>query len=213
MSALDAGALRAADPTGQLAEVLDLGDHLQDALWRVESAAIAPRESAGLVVAAHVLAKRGAAPELPAAAESDAGRVDDKEAAVREANASRMDERLLAREDALNVRATELTEREQALGVRLAPKVEVELNDIALRLVAAGLGDTYLPRAFTRVPYFPAGLHTVSFSPALYDTFAVVTRPAARLSPGVRELLDGLEAHLQAVAADSGQKPSRQVSL
>ena len=96
----------------------------------------------------------------------------------------------------------QLAERAQALGVRLAPKVEVELKDIALRLVAAGLGDTYLPRAFTRVPYFPAGLHTVSFSPALYDTFAVVTRPAARLSPGVRELLDGLEAHLQAVAAE-----------
>ncbi len=107
----------------------------------------------------------------------------------------------------------QLAERAQALGVRLAPKVEVELKDIALRLVAAGLGDTYLPRAFTRVPYFPAGLHTVPFSPALYDTFAVVTRPAARLSPGVRELLDGLEAHLQAVAADSDQKPSRQVSL
>ena len=41
---------------------------------------------------------------------------------------------------------------------------------------------------------------TASFSPALYDTFAVITRPGARLSPGVRELLTDLEAHMRAVA-------------
>ena len=94
----------------------------------------------------------------------------------------------------------QLAERAQALGVRLGPKVEVELKDLALRLVAAGLGDTYLPSAFTRMPYYPSGLHTVSFSPALHDTFAIVTRPGTRLSPGVRELLAGLEAHMRAVA-------------
>jgi DNA-binding transcriptional LysR family regulator len=96
----------------------------------------------------------------------------------------------------------QLAERAQALGVRLAPKVEVELKDIALRLVAAGIGDTYLPSAFTRAPYYPAGLRTVSFEPALYDTFAMVTRAGARLSPGVRELLAGIEAHMRAVAEE-----------
>ena len=94
----------------------------------------------------------------------------------------------------------QLAERAQARGLRLRPKVEVELKDLALRLVAAGVGDTYLPSAYTRAPYYPAGLHTAPFSPALYDTFAVVTRPGARLSPGIRELLAGLEAHLQTVA-------------
>jgi DNA-binding transcriptional LysR family regulator len=96
----------------------------------------------------------------------------------------------------------QLAERAQALGVRLQPKVEVELKDIALRLVAAGVGDTYLPSAYTRAPYYPASLSTASFSPALYDTMAIVTRPGARLSPGVRELLAGLEAHMRAVAAE-----------
>jgi DNA-binding transcriptional LysR family regulator len=94
----------------------------------------------------------------------------------------------------------QLAERAQALGLRLQPKVEVELKDIALRLVAAGIGDTYLPSAFTRAPYFPAGLHTASFAPAMFDTFAVVTRSGARLSAGVRELLARLEAHMRAVA-------------
>src|SRR5918999_370684 len=94
----------------------------------------------------------------------------------------------------------QLAERAQALGVDLQPKVEVELKDIALRLVAAGIGDTYLPTAYTHAPYYPAGLSTAPFSPALYDTFAIITRPGARLSPGVRELLTELEAHMRAVA-------------
>lgn len=94
----------------------------------------------------------------------------------------------------------QLVERAQALGMRLRPRVEVELKDIALQLVAAGVGDTYLPSAYTRAPYYPEGLSTASFSPALYDTFAIVTRPGARLSAGVRELLAGLEEHLRSVA-------------
>ena len=51
----------------------------------------------------------------------------------------------------------QLAERAQALGLRLRPRVEVELKDLALRLVAAGVGDTYLPSAYTRAPYYPAG--------------------------------------------------------
>ena len=84
--------------------------------------------------------------------------------------------------------------------IRLLPKVEVELKDIALRLVAAGIGDTYLPSAYTRAPYYPTGLSTAPFSPALHDTFAIITRPGARLTPGVHELLGLLEAHMRTVA-------------
>jgi DNA-binding transcriptional LysR family regulator len=94
----------------------------------------------------------------------------------------------------------QLADRAQALGVRLRPRVEVELKDIALRLVAAGIGDTYIPTAYTRAPYHPPGLSTAPFSPALYDTFAIVTRTGARLSTGVRALLEDIEAHMRAVA-------------
>ena len=96
----------------------------------------------------------------------------------------------------------QLAERAQADGLRLRPRVEVEFIDLALRLVAEGLGDTYLPSAYRRAPFYPEGLSTVAFSPALYDTFAVVTRRAARLSPAVRELIADLETHMPAVASD-----------
>jgi len=52
MSALDAAAVAAVDSTGQAGEILDLGDHLQDALWRVESAAIAPADAPGGMIVA-----------------------------------------------------------------------------------------------------------------------------------------------------------------
>jgi hypothetical protein len=94
----------------------------------------------------------------------------------------------------------QLAERAQVAGVRLHPRVEVEMKDIALRLVAAGIGDTYLPSAYTHAPYYPAGLTTAPFTPALYDTFAIITRPGAQLSPGVRELLADIETHMRAVA-------------
>jgi glucose/mannose-6-phosphate isomerase len=52
MAALDAAACRAVDSTGQIADVLGLSEHLRDALWRVDSAAIAPFDApGGLIVA------------------------------------------------------------------------------------------------------------------------------------------------------------------
>ncbi len=51
MAPLDAAAVAAVDPTGQAAEILDLPVHLRDAQWRVDSAGLRPRESAGLVIA------------------------------------------------------------------------------------------------------------------------------------------------------------------
>jgi DNA-binding transcriptional LysR family regulator len=96
----------------------------------------------------------------------------------------------------------QLAERAQARGLRIRPRVEVELIETALRLVADGLGDTYLPSAYTHAPYYPNNLHTVAFSPALHDTFAIVTRPGSRLSPGLREFLHELERHMLAVATE-----------
>ncbi|HEX8101048.1 MAG TPA: bifunctional phosphoglucose/phosphomannose isomerase [Solirubrobacteraceae bacterium] len=52
VATLDTGAVGAVDSTGQAAEILDLPLHLSDALWRVESAAIKPADSAGGMIVA-----------------------------------------------------------------------------------------------------------------------------------------------------------------
>jgi glucose/mannose-6-phosphate isomerase len=52
MTPLDRDAVAAVDSTGQAAEILDLHVHLSDALWRVDSAAIAPLDAGGGLVVA-----------------------------------------------------------------------------------------------------------------------------------------------------------------
>src|ERR687889_655835 len=52
MTRLDAAACKAVDSTGQFGEALRLADHLRDAMWRVDSANLAPVDAhGGLIVA------------------------------------------------------------------------------------------------------------------------------------------------------------------
>ena len=99
-----------------------------------------------------------------------------------------------------------LKERAQAHGLRLRPRVEVEMAELALASSRAGSATPTSP-SYTHAPYYPAGLTTAPFTPALYNTFAIVTRPAARLAPGTRELLADLETHMHALADDSTAPP------
>ena len=52
MATLDRAAVAAVDSTNQVDEILDLPDHLRDALWRVDSAAIAPSDAPGGIIVA-----------------------------------------------------------------------------------------------------------------------------------------------------------------
>jgi glucose/mannose-6-phosphate isomerase len=52
LSDLDRSAVAAVDEAGQAADILDLPNHLRDALWRVESASIEPIDAAGGLVVA-----------------------------------------------------------------------------------------------------------------------------------------------------------------
>ena len=90
----------------------------------------------------------------------------------------------------------QLRERAQRAGVSLVPTIEVEFPETAIRLVQRGAGDTLLGHVITGAPEFPADIHVAHFQPRLYDTFAVATRPGARLSPATRELLAIAEERL-----------------
>lgn len=90
----------------------------------------------------------------------------------------------------------QLLERAQEAGVRLTARIEVETLAMALRLVADGLGDTYLPRAHTLMASFPPGLTIASFRPAMFDTLALVTRDSATLSPLMQIFIEHVERHI-----------------
>lgn len=82
----------------------------------------------------------------------------------------------------------QLVERAQLAGARIDPLIELEHVEAALKLAAAGVGDTIASRAVIDSPTFPAGLHTAPFAEPLYDTIALVRRRGRPLSRATREL-------------------------
>lgn len=90
----------------------------------------------------------------------------------------------------------QLQERAQELGLQLVARVETETMVMALRLVADGVGDTYIPRAHAAAAYFPAGLSTAAFWPTVYETFAIVARRGTRLSPAADAFVAGIQTHM-----------------
>jgi DNA-binding transcriptional LysR family regulator len=105
----------------------------------------------------------------------------------------------------------QLKERAQELGLELSARVETETMVMALQLVADGVGDTYVPRAHTAMPYFPRGLTTTTFRPVVHETFAIVTRRGTRPSPATAAFIADLKVHmttldprLEAISAGEG---------
>ncbi|ASR37053.1 LysR family transcriptional regulator [Prauserella marina] len=81
----------------------------------------------------------------------------------------------------------QLADRAQLAGVRVEPMIEIEHVEAALKLVAAGFGDTIVSSALLNSPTFPPGLHTASFSEPLYDTIAFARKRGRPLSRATRE--------------------------
>ncbi len=92
----------------------------------------------------------------------------------------------------------QIVERAQVNGVQLRPIIEVEHITLALRLVAQGVGDTFVSRAVTTASEFPAGLYLIPFTEPVYDTVASIARDAGILSPASRALLQMAEEMLLA---------------
>jgi len=90
----------------------------------------------------------------------------------------------------------QLAERAKQEGVRLEPIIEVEHVELALDLVARGVGDTIVARAVIESRLYPPGLGAVSFDPPLWDTIALVQRRAAVLSPATVEFAKLAQAML-----------------
>jgi DNA-binding transcriptional LysR family regulator len=90
----------------------------------------------------------------------------------------------------------QLAERAQAAGVRLDVTIEVEAPEIAFDLAARGYGHTLAPRTIVGNRRFPSALRGVEFEPTMVDTFALITRRGAHVSPATRVVLRAAERHL-----------------
>lgn len=103
-----------------------------------------------------------------------------------------------ARWGSLDPTRRQLVERAQRAGVTLEPAIEVEDVEAAIELAARGEGDAIIARGLAHGlgRRFPRRLGWVPFAPPLYDTFAVIRRRGAHLSPAARAFVELAEQRL-----------------
>lgn len=106
----------------------------------------------------------------------------------------------------------QFVERAQREGLKIAPVIEVEHVDSALKLVSRGVGDTIVARAVAESPTCPANVQAVPFADPVYDTIALIRRSSTALSPGARELARRARATLLAAVADPARRVEQATS-
>ncbi|MCY7395536.1 MAG: LysR family transcriptional regulator [Nocardioides sp.] len=81
-------------------------------------------------------------------------------------------------------------------------RIEVEDPEIAVELVGMGLADSVLPKGAAQqlLPRLAPHAGWVSLRPRLYDTFAVVHRAGATLSPAAQLMIELATKRIQAVS-------------
>lgn len=91
----------------------------------------------------------------------------------------------------------------QSAGLSLRPRVEVEDTETALEIAATGLADTITWRGVLHKlsDRLPQQLGWVRLKPRLYETFAIVHRPAAQLSVASRAVIDIAATRMRALDA------------
>lgn len=108
-------------------------------------------------------------------------------------------------DDPTRRRLSELAQRE---GVSIEPQIEVEDVEVALELVARGLGDSVVQRSMLG-RLAPRSVGWVPFADPIYETFAFIWRRGAQLSPATREFMTLAEHRLDAVAEQLRTTPPR----
>jgi DNA-binding transcriptional LysR family regulator len=93
----------------------------------------------------------------------------------------------------------QLLERAQRAGVTIEPDIEVEYMEAALDLASRGLGDTIATRNIALRRRQDRKLHSASFDPPIYDTFAFITRKNAHLSPATQAFMELADRRLKRV--------------
>jgi DNA-binding transcriptional LysR family regulator len=90
----------------------------------------------------------------------------------------------------------------QEVGLNPRTRIEVEDVETAVELVGLGLADSVVPRGAAEqlLPRLAPGAGWVSLRPRTWDTFAIVHRQGATLSPAARLMIELATRRIQSVA-------------
>ncbi len=105
----------------------------------------------------------------------------------------------------------QFAELAQRVGVAIEPAIEVEDVEAALDLATRGMGDTIVPRGIllSMGRRVPRRLGWVPFDEPIFDTFALISRRGARLSPAARQFMGLAEERMHAMALELRTRPPR----
>lgn len=90
----------------------------------------------------------------------------------------------------------QLNERAQTQGLSMRPDIEVETAAAALAIAATGVAGAVASVPVAEALGYTGTLHRASLDPPLIETFAVVTRDPANLSPATRAMVDLVHDHM-----------------
>lgn len=91
----------------------------------------------------------------------------------------------------------QLSARAQRLGHPLVPEIEVETGAAALAIAASGVAGAVASIPVAEGLGYTTRLTWVSLDPPLIETFAVITRDPANLSPGTEAMIELVSRHMR----------------
>lgn len=91
----------------------------------------------------------------------------------------------------------QLSERAQRLGHPLVPDIEVETGAAALSIAASGVAGAVASVPVAEALGYAEKLHRVSLDPPLIETFALITRDPANLSPATQAMIVLINQHMR----------------
>lgn len=100
-----------------------------------------------------------------------------------------------------------LIERARAAGVTLEPDIEVEFQEAAIVLAAAGVGDTLASAFVVRNAPNVNQLHFASLDPPYLEHYAFISRTSGDLSPATRRFISIARRHIATLTPFMAQKP------
>lgn len=91
----------------------------------------------------------------------------------------------------------QLNERAQLQFLQLRPDIEVETGAAALAIAASGVAGAIASVPVAQALGYTRSLNQASLDPPLIETFAIVTRDPASVSPATRAMIDLVSQHMR----------------
>ena len=100
----------------------------------------------------------------------------------------------------------QLSERAQTIGMPFIPDIEVETGAAALAIAASGTAAAVAFVPVAEALGYTSRLNYVSLDPPLIETFAIISRDPASLSPATQAMIKLAEEHMRTITGSTSRR-------